>query len=187
MKKSNYLFLLLISVLFTGCFADDFEEGFFNFIEINGSRSEIVLGEVEDYGSSFGDGYSYNIDLYFFNYFDSDVVRNSDVEVYFEAFSPIEGRLASGIYELSNSGSEYTINQVVLSFPNDTIWIQDGFLEVFESDFDYYEMTFEGVDAFGNEVYIEFGGGVDYYFIQNRSSNMAKTKNAMKLRSAIKK
>lgn len=25
--------------------------------------------------------------------------------------------------------------------------------------------VFEGFDAFGNEVYIEFGGEVDYYFI----------------------
>lgn len=187
MKKSNFLFLLLISVLFTGCFTDDVEENFNNFIEINGSRSELVVGEVEDFGSSFGDGYSYNIDLYFFNFFNSDVVRNSDVEVYFEAFSPIEGRLAPGIYEFSNSRSEYTINQVRLNFPDDTIFIQDGFLEVFESDFDYYDMFFEGSDAFGNEIYLEFIGGVDYFFIQNRSSNLTRSKGATKLRSVVKK
>ena len=185
MKKVFLLLFTLSTMLFVNCSGGDDEQQSSGYLEVGSLQTNILDGVAQDYGQDFGDGFSFNIDLTFLNYtFDelesSSSVPNDVLGIYFEAYSPVRNRLAPGVYDFIFTGEEYTFSSAYILYANEDVEIVSGTLEVFESDFDYYEVFFEGVDIDGNSIYFEYTDTVFYEdnigFRSSRKSSIFKNK-----------
>lgn len=168
MKKTILLLLVVSSTFFTSCVSDDSSNSFESnsFLEIGNYGTDILDGLAENYGEDFGDGESYNIDLTFYNYtFDEldnfSSAPNDLVGIYFEEYSPTANRLAHGIYDYTFTRESYSFSNAFIIYANEDVQIVSGTLEVYNSDYDYYDVVFEGVDIDGNDIYFEY---IDYVY-----------------------
>jgi hypothetical protein len=179
MKKIILLFSAL-ALTITSCDKDDNDDKITNsFIKISGNEKPITSGLAVDYGlfnSLYDGGDVYNIDLSFYTEqltynLITDKFEGKGLEIYFEAFSSVATKLATGVYVYTQtSNSPFTFDDVSITEFADgnenTIEINSVTITITKSEKDYYELTFQGLDSEDNEISGKFKGKVNYNVAQ---------------------
>ncbi len=175
-KFTHLISFVIIISLFTNCNNDD-DNNTNNHLIVDGSSYNLSQGTAEYYPDFFAEGVDdrFNIDLTFFS---SGFTINEEgyytgegggQGIYFEMFSPTTNKLANGTYNYSVSEDPFTFDVGSFFESSETgmllqsIEVVDGEIIIKNSENDYYELTFECVDAEGKIIEGEYKGGVGFF------------------------
>lgn len=170
MRKTIYLLTLIASSLFiTGCGNDDDSTAQqTNFIKVENAENDLIYGIAEDYGEYSNAGI-YNIDLTFLSSeftVNWNLYSGNGYGMYFELFSSTPNKLATGTYQFNITPGAPIFDDAAYIDNSGTeeleIDIVSGTMVVTNSENNYYELTFECVDALGRTITGKFFGDVNY-------------------------
>jgi|WetSurMetagenome_2_1015567.scaffolds.fasta_scaffold00097_22 hypothetical protein len=160
MKKLSLLLLYVVFAGFvlTGCRKNDEKK---NYLQVGGTTYDLVLGEIEYYGTATG-GYDMGLNLCTagITFDNAGTETGAGTTIFFEVTSSVNDGISTGTYEYSSESGElafyntgYCLDWTTGS-PN--VWgyfdsSKGGYLKVTRSG-STYEVTFKGVDEDGNTV-----------------------------------
>jgi len=179
MKKLSLLLLTvaLVSLVLTGCKKSDEKK---NYLQVGGTSYDLVLGDLEYYGTATG-GYDIGLNLLTsgMSLSSTGYWEGTGTGIWFEVTSPVNDGVSSGTYEYSSTDGAFTIYDVGYCLAwtinyGTNVWVyfdsaKGGYLKVVR-DGSKYEVTFKGVDEDGNTVKGNFSGTFDIYDFSSAKS-----------------
>jgi len=179
MKKLNLLLLslALVTLVLSGCKKGDDKK---NYLQVGGETYDLVLGDLEYYGTATG-GYDIGMNLLTtgITLDNNGYWGGTGSGIWFEFTSDINNGLSTGTYEYSATEGAFTIYDVGYCLEwtetyETNVWVyfnsaKGGYVKVKKDD-NKYEVTFKGTDEDGNTVKGNFSGTFALYDFSSTKS-----------------
>jgi hypothetical protein len=182
MKKLTLLLLsaALVSLVLTGCKKSDDKK---NYLQVGDETYDLVLGDLEYYGTSTG-GYDFGMNLLTtgISIDNEGYTQGAGTEIWFGLTSDINTGLSSGTYEFSSTTGPFIIYEAgyCLAWTTNSgtnVWgyfdpAKGGYVKI-KKDGTNYEVTFKGTDEDGIAVKGNFTGTFNIYDFSSAKSGVS--------------